>query len=427
MDEDKCKKCGACNSSTIKIQKQKNNDQAELRKLIIIVLLLVVALLFNNWMKNKDFASEVNRLIPEAQSFTKISNDPLVYKASDKNNEIIAYCGVGEGKGYAGNIRIAVAVDSHGKVLGTKVLQQTETPAYFAKLVKGDYFKQYSQKKINEDAFELNKDVQAVSGATVSSRGSINAVIAAINGIVAQQPSLAGKSEWATRGEHESTTVGDYIPLMILCLLLATAIYGSKFKKNKLRWVTMIAGIIILGIWQERMLSLAVIGVFLINPFVFAKVSLFSAVLLIAVLLICLLMRKNLYCYWICPFGATQEIIFKASGNKNPKIEKNFRERAGKISKIVAFTALLAGIALGNPGLTSFEPFSTLFGFNGGAREWSLLALVLIGAFFVERFWCRFFCPVGIINNWLLKWGTRLKSTKNTVASKANKGVLHAD
>ncbi len=426
MNEENCKKCGVCDNRTVRIPKV-NNDQREWRKLIIIVLLLMAALVFNNWMKNQDFASEVNNLIPGAHNFAKISNDPLVYKASDNNNTVIAYCGVGEGKGYAGNIRIAVAVDCHGKVLGTRVLDQVETPAYFAKLIKSDYFKQYRGKKIDGDAFKLNQDVQAVSGATVSSRGSINAIIAAIKGIIAQQPDLAGNSEWSSRGEHESTTFRDYLPLLALCLLLSIAIYGSIRKKNRLRWVTMLAGIAILGIWQERMLSLAIIGNLFMNPLLFVKISLFTAVLIIAVALTCLLLRKNLYCYWICPFGATQEIIFKASGNKNPKIEKTFRTKTVKITKILAAAALLAGIALGNPGLTSFEPFSTLFGFSGGAHEWLLLALVLIGAFFVERFWCRFFCPVGIINNWMIKWGTRLK--KSSLTSKTEKGVqdLHVD
>ncbi len=406
MVEEKCQSCQGCNSHNTHakiIGVKKPNTKW--RSLLIIILLLAAALSLNSWLKNRDFISQIDSLIPQAQSYKKLSTNPQVYAAIGKNGTAIGYCGVGEGRGYGGNIRIAVAIDDQGEILGTKVLEQKETPAYFAKLIKNDYFAQYQHKDIKKDAFELNIDVNAVSGATVSSRGSINAIIDGIKGIAVQKPELVGASNWDDRGQKNEFNSQDIYPLIALIILISMAVYGSAHNRKKLRWGTMIAGILILGIWQKRMLSLAVIGNFLMNPLLYMRISLFSTVLLITTVLICLLLRKNLYCYWLCPFGAAQEIIFRASGSKNPKINKKVRDILGRITRILAAAALIAGIALGNPGLTSYEPFSTLFGFNGGSLEWLLLAVVMIGAFFIERFWCRLFCPIGIINNWLLKYG----------------------
>lgn len=404
-----CPSCQGCaNHSKNSGFGKKDPAGSDLKKLIIIGLLIIMAISFHSWQKNQDFISKLQPLIPQAEKFEQISSDPLVYKAI-KENEVLGYCGVGNGVGYGGNISIVVAVNPDGKMLGLKVLDQAETPSFFDKIVKAGYFKQYQDKDIKQDAFELGNDVDAVSGATISSRGVINAVINGIQGIVANQPELAGGRDWSQREVTNQLSSEDYCSLIILILLLAIVIYAAQTKKTKLRWFTMIAGIIVLGIWQQRMVSLALIGHFLMNPIVSFKVNLFGSILVAALLVFCLLIGKNLYCYWICPFGAVQEIIFKTSGSKNPKIDKDLRARVVKFSKILAVAALIIGIAAGNPGLTSFEPFPTLFGFNGGAMQWLLLVIILVGAFNIERFWCRFFCPVGILNTWMLKWGLKLQ------------------
>lgn len=403
-----CQSCQGCaDYSHRRKPGEKETDRSELKKLIIIVLLVVIAMSFNAWQKNRDFVSQITPLIPAAEEFEQISSDPLVYKAT-KDDRVLGYCGVGSGVGYGGNISIVAAVDQEGKVLGVKVLNQTETPSFFNKVVKADYFKQYQGKDIKKDAFALGDDIDAVSGATVSSTGAFNAVVNGIQAIAAQQSEITGDRDWSQREVSQGLSSEDYYSLVALMILLAVVVYAAKTKKTKLRWFTMIAGIMVLGIWQERMVSLALMGSFLMNPIGSFKINFFGSVLVVSVLVFCLLIRKNLYCTWICPFGAAQEIIFKASGSKNPRIDKNLREKIGRFSRILAAAALITGIAAGNPGLTSFEPFPTLFGFNGGAMQWLLLALILIGAFFIERFWCRFFCPVGIINTWMLKWGLRI-------------------
>ncbi len=42
-----------------------------------------------------------------------------------------------------------------------------------------------------------------------------------------------------------------------------------------------------------------------------------------------------------------------------------------------------------------FEPFGTLFFFSGDALLWGILIFLLVGGLFVERFYCKYLCPLG--------------------------------
>ena len=52
-----------------------------------------------------------------------------------------------------------------------------------------------------------------------------------------------------------------------------------------------------------------------------------------------------------------------------------------------------------HPSMGSYEPFSKMFSLTGTGVQWYILPMSLIGSFFVLNFWCRLFCPVGMILN----------------------------
>ena len=72
-------------------------------------------------------------------------------------------------RGYSGSINMMVGVDKAGKVIGVKILKQTETPGLGANVVKPEFLNQFIGKSIN-DPIEPKKDIDAITGATISSR-----------------------------------------------------------------------------------------------------------------------------------------------------------------------------------------------------------------------------------------------------------------
>ena len=89
--------------------------------------------------------------------------------------------------GFQGDITLAVGLDGDGKHVAVQVLAHTETAGLGSKITEPDYLRQYERKPIS-DEFVLGKDVDGISGATVSAtavadgvRDSARAVVEALD------------------------------------------------------------------------------------------------------------------------------------------------------------------------------------------------------------------------------------------------------
>jgi len=126
------------------------------------------------------------------------------------------------------------------------------------------------------------------------------------------------------------------------------------------------------------------------------------------------------FCGWLCPFGALQELlnnIAKAFKVPQYKVPWGLHERLWPI-KYIIFLGLF-GMSLYSTAfaeqLAEVEPFKTSIVLKF-AREWPfvLYALTLLAAgLFVERFFCRYMCPLGAalaipgrirMFEWLRRW-----------------------
>ena len=119
-------------------------------------------------------------VMPEAKSFEPVdTNDAEAYKAYGETGEVIGVCVVTTSNGYGGEIKVLAGVDLEKQVTGIDILAHSETPGLGANATKPEFKNQFAGK--TKDIAVSKKEpkeneIQAMSGATISSKAVTEAV-----------------------------------------------------------------------------------------------------------------------------------------------------------------------------------------------------------------------------------------------------------
>lgn len=93
-----------------------------------------------------------------------------------KGGKLMAIAYETAGDGYGGRIEIMLAINVDGSIAGVKVMKCSETPGVGLKIVTEPWFCDQFKKFTVKDKFILGENVQAISGATISSTGTTKAI-----------------------------------------------------------------------------------------------------------------------------------------------------------------------------------------------------------------------------------------------------------
>ncbi|MCP5115493.1 MAG: 4Fe-4S binding protein [bacterium] len=136
-----------------------------------------------------------------------------------------------------------------------------------------------------------------------------------------------------------------------------------------------------------------------------------AMIIFLAVIILTLLFSRG-FCSWICPFGSIQEWL----GMIGKKIFRKRYNPAGRVDNVLRYfkyVVLVFIIALtwwsGTMVFRDYDPFLAFFHLGEGIDEkpwgYGFLLVILIGSFYIDRFFCKYACPLGAVLGILGKFG----------------------
>jgi ferredoxin/Na+-translocating ferredoxin:NAD+ oxidoreductase RnfG subunit len=187
-----------------------------------------------------------------------------------------------------------------------------------------------------------------------------------------------------------------WVDVILLSILLGFVMAAFLSKNAMLRWGTMTATMLYLGFYKNGFLSVShIANVIKMGPEMITNNL--PTLMIVVFTLITTLIWGRVFCSSLCPFGAVQDFIARFAPKKwQLKVPQKLHDNALYIKYgILALILGTASVTANASIFQYFEPFGTLFFLSPSVLLWAILLVILAACVVVERFYCRYVCPLG--------------------------------
>jgi uncharacterized protein with FMN-binding domain len=326
--------------------------------------------------------------ISPGSTFTKKQADPPHYRSQEGNVAYNSYDIYPSIRGYSGPIKVLLTMTADGKISGIRLLEHKETKNYVHYMETPEYLRQFIGKSIS-DPFEIDRDIDSISRATVSVEALARTVRDSSRTVASRVLNLDVQQKDSSKG------IGSSWVLYLIIFAISFAMYFISRRSEKyLRFRDFI-----------MLLSIGITGLYLSSPFSILHV--FNLVLLrpsssalwlaiTASTVISIIIAGRFYCGWLCPLGAISEFIGRLP-LKKWDIPENDESRGRNIKYVILGLAAIIVFITRRAEFGNYETYVTLFSFHGSLLAWSLVFITLLANVRIKRFWCRYLCPVAAL------------------------------
>ncbi len=219
-------------------------------KILSLSLLIFSLTLFINSNTGQNYPAEMSGLcldvLPQAGHCSKVNTPFVHYKGweTDMQTGKDSLSGIAffttelapDIKGYGGPIKILAGLDTKGRLTKIKIIEHAETGSFIKKM--DNFITQFEGKRFN-DPFQLGKDIDGITKATVSSEAITKALYLSLRKAV---PLLEKRHDRSKKTfTHRKIWI---VPIIILFFLFIWSFDLSK----KITFIFFIVGILLFGV-----------------------------------------------------------------------------------------------------------------------------------------------------------------------------------
>jgi Na+-translocating ferredoxin:NAD+ oxidoreductase RnfG subunit len=331
------------------------------------------------------------------------------FGVSDTNDNLTGYIFSSgdlapEARGFGGKMNLGIYVDKAGRLINFHIIRSNETPAYLDMLSEADVNGVTWYERLNGRGLfgpEPFANIDSVTGATVSCDAILSALQTSGHKFATQILKLTLQADTTEKTQRASPPYlwwTSYLPDKTTLYLLGSfavtliVVYWGGFWS---RLTVLVLNLVIGGIWLNAQYSSEQIAniLSLHTP----AMELSGAFLLAVGIPILVAIFGNIYCGYICPFGAAQELLGYLIPGRLP-LRAEAMQKARFVKYAVLFMLVVLFFLSRNKTTLAADPLIAVF---SGSRAQYTVALgltagiVLVGSLFYTRFWCRYLCPVG--------------------------------
>jgi NosR/NirI family nitrous oxide reductase transcriptional regulator len=287
--------------------------------------------------------------------------------------------------GYGGPFDLLVVVNGSGDVDRVVLVRHNETPSYLESVV--EFLSSFAGRPATAP-LEPGRDVDAITRATITSEAFAAATRVTGRKILRAAlgrdvPLEGGEKKW------------DWPWALVGAAFFGAAIWLRRRPAEWVRVAFAAAAVGILGFWAGRFISISDVGRLVLWKFppFGPRLSLY---LLLSGGAALALFFGNIYCGWLCPFGALTELLYKIPVRKL-RVAPRFARRLSGLRFVILCVVVAAFVAAWDLGAAQYEPFDDLFAYAAAGMSLLFLIAVLAVSAFHYRFFCRYLCAAGAL------------------------------